>query len=222
MPGLKQRLESAGTIVKALVALLALMPGIAVLTGLVDIPPTLVQLVQALSFFVSIVVLIAILLASRRIGRMATTAVATLAFASVLVGAAAAVGYWAFARAHIVVVESNTGEGESGKERFVVPLRPSKETKDIVAPYGDDYAEALQTSNRRARLRQLLEQDSGGTAALMILLLVLAQTLLVAGVAAGAWRLTMADEDEQRRSAGRPAADRPGEGPREAPGQPAA
>lgn len=215
MPTLKQRIEAMGTIIKALVALLALMPGIAVLTGLIDIPPTLVQLVQALSFFVSVAVLIGILLASQLIRGMSSSAVALIAFASVLAGAAAAVGYWSFAGSHIVVV-SGAGEGDEDKERFVVPLRPSAEVERLVAPYGGDYAEALKTSNQRVRLQRLLEAESGGTAALMIVLLVLAQTLLVAGVAAGAWRLTMADEEEQSRTAVRPSAPPPPSPPRQA------
>jgi flagellar basal body-associated protein FliL len=202
MPTVTERLKSVETLVKALAALLALMPGIAVLTGLIDIPPTLVQLVKALSFFVSIVVLIGILLISQRIRRMTGTAVAILALGAVVVGAAGAVGYWSFAGRHIVVVESADGEGEAQTERYLVPMRPSAEIQRLVAPYSGDYAEALLTSNQRARLRQLMDQDSGGTAALMIVLLVLAQTLLVAGVAAGAWKLAMSDEDDQTGKSG--------------------
>jgi hypothetical protein len=196
MPTLKQRIESVGTLIKVLVALLALMPGIAVLTGLIDIPPTLVQLVKGLSFFVSIVVLIAILLVSQRIRKLPGTTVAILAGLAVLLGSGAAVGYWMFASRHIVVIQSSGQEGDEETARYVVPLRPSAEMQRLVAPYNGDYAEALETSIQRPRLRQLMEEQAGGSAALMIVWLVLAQTLLVGGIAAGAWRLVMDDEDE--------------------------
>lgn len=186
---LKERLESLGTLVKSILALLALLPGIAVLTGLIDIPPTLIQLVKFLSIFVSLVVLIAILLLQKRLARLPLLWVAGLAVVAVAVGGAVAVGYWTFANRHIVVVAK-------GKQvtRYVVPLKPSAEVRSLVEPYDGDYAEALVTSVYKERLARLLSEDSGGTVAVMILLLVLAQTLLISGIVVGGWRLVTDDE----------------------------
>ena len=60
----------------------------------------------------------------------------------------------------------------------------------MVAPYRGDYAEALVTSARAERLRQRMEEESGSAVALMVALMVIAQTLLVGGLVVGGWKLT--------------------------------
>lgn len=193
MPALKDRFESLGTLIKTLIALVALLPGIAVLTGLVNIPPTLVQLVKFLSVFVSLAVMIAVFLMERRLAAMRLSMVAAVALVAVIVGCTSAVEYWAFANRHIVVLK----EG-SEVSRFVVPLRPSADIQRLMIPYDGDYAEALETSVHKERLAQLMEKESATSVAVMVLLLVLSQTLLLFGVVAGAWRLTMRDTGSTR------------------------
>ena len=109
------------TLIKALVGVLALVPGVAVLTGLVDIPPTLVELVKALSVFAGLGVLVAILLLSDSIARLTGKRVALLTVAAVIAGAGFALAYRTVASRQVVVVE--VGEQT---ERFVIPLAPSR------------------------------------------------------------------------------------------------
>ena len=189
MPDLTRRLATLSNLIKAMIAVLALLPGAAVLTGLIDIPPTLVELVKALSVFAGIGILIAILLLSDSIRRLGGRTVAVLTLASVLLGGGFAMGYRSVASRQVVVVTT-----DAGIERFVIPLAPSDEIARLVLPYRDDYAEALMTSVRAERLRQLMEEESGSAVALMVVLMVLAQTLLVGGLLVGGWKLAMADE----------------------------
>ena len=188
MPALSDRLGGLATLIKAVIGLLALLPGVAVLTGLIDIPPSLVDLVKALSIFAGIAVLIAILLLSGTIRALSGRTVALLTLSAVVLGGGFAVAYRAVAARQVVVVE--TGREV---ERFVVPLTPSAEIRRLVAPYGGDYAEALMTSVRAERLHQLMEEESGSAVALMIALMVVAQTLMVGGIVVGGWKLAMTD-----------------------------
>jgi hypothetical protein len=189
VPALTERLGGLAALIKAVIGVLALLPGVAVLTGLIDIPPTLVELVKALSVFTGIGVLIAILLLSESIRRASARKVALLTVAAVLLGAGFALAYRTVAAAQVVIV--TVGDQV---ERFVIPLAPSEEIGSLVAPYGGDYAEALMTSVRAERLRQLMEEDSGSAVALMVLLMVVAQTLMVGGLVIGGWKLSMAGE----------------------------
>jgi hypothetical protein len=189
VPTLTERLGGLATLIKAMIGILALLPGVAVLTGLIDIPPTLVELVKALSVFTGIGVLIAILLLSESIRRASARKVALLTVAAVLLGGGFALAYRTVASGQVVVVTMG-----DQVERFVIPLAPSEEIGSLVAPYGGDYAEALMTSVRAERLRQLLEEDSGSAVALMVLLMVVAQTLMVGGLVIGGWKLAMAGE----------------------------
>lgn len=190
MPTLKERIDSVGGVIKALIALLALLPGIAVLTGLISIPPSLVDLVKMLSVFICIIALIVILLATSWIQRKSRLLIGALALVAVIAGAICSVVYWGFANRHIVVIEPAPDQ----VERYVVPLQPSAEIDRIMIPYRGDYAEALQTSIRKARLGQLMNDESGSAVAIMIVLLLVAQALLVGGVVAGAWKLALGDE----------------------------
>jgi hypothetical protein len=191
VPALKQRLDNLGGLVKAVLAVLALLPGVAVLTGLVDIPPSLADLVKALSMFAGVAVLIVILLLSDAIRRARAALVIFLTVAAVIAGGGAALGYRSLAGRHVLVLELG-----DEVERHVVPLHPSAGIRRIVEPYGGDYAEALLTSVRKERLRQLMEEESGSSVVLMVALMVIAQTLMVGGVLAGGWKLAMRDESD--------------------------
>jgi len=201
MPAVSARFDSLGKLIKAIIALLALLPGAAVLTGLIDIPPTLAELVKALSVFAGIVLLAAIALLSPVIARIRTPILVAMAVGAVVLGAGFAVGYRSFADRHIVLIEAN-----GTLQRFVIPFAPSPGVGRIVEPYGGDYAEALMASPRRERLRLLLEEESGVSVAAMVALMLAAQTLMVGGVAIAGWKLALADEAP---TAPRPPARRP-------------
>lgn len=197
-PALTERLGGLSSLIKAAIGLLALLPGVAVLTGLIDIPPTLVELVKALSVFVGIGVLIAIMLLSETIRRLNGRTVALMTVSAIVLGAGFAVAYRAVATRQVVIVAMG-----DQIERFVVPLVPSEEIGRLVGPYGGDYAEALMTSVRAERLRQLMEEESGSAVALLVALMVAAQTLMIGGIVVGGWKLTMTDEAAAARGASR-------------------
>lgn len=190
MPALRERIENVGNLIKALIAFLGLLPGIAILTGLISIPPSLADLVKMLSIFICIVALVLVLLATHWIQRTGGAVVGGLALVAVIAGASCASAYWSFANRHIVIIEPAPGQ----VERHVVPLQPSAEIQALMAPYHGDYVEALETSNRSARLGQLMDDESGSAVGIMIALLLISQVLLVGGVVAAAWKVALGDE----------------------------
>jgi hypothetical protein len=190
MPTLRERVENVGNLIKALIAFLGLLPGIAILTGLISIPPSLADLVKMLSVFICIVALVLVLLATNWILRTSGAIVGGLAVVAVIAGAGCASAYWSFANRHIVLIERAPGQ----IERYVAPLQPSAEIQALMAPYHGDYVEALETSSRSARLGQLMDDESGSAIGVMIALLLMSQVLMVGGVVAAAWKLALGDD----------------------------
>jgi hypothetical protein len=192
MPAIEDQIGRAGKIIKAVAVLLGLLPGIALLLGLVDIPPSLADLIKFLTFAVSIGVVICIMLLRDRIRRLTSKKAAILVVTAVLTGAAFATAYMIVAQDQIVVI--STG---AGIERYVKPLDPSADIQDIMRDYRGDYGEALATSVRNAELSALMEQESGSAIVLLILLLVAGQVLLVSGIVGGAWKLAGARQAKE-------------------------
>lgn len=184
MPAIEEQIGRAGKIIKAVAVLLGLLPGIALLLGLVDIPPSLADLIKFLTFAISIGVVICIMLLRDRIRRLTNKTVAIFVVSAVLIGSAFATAYMIVAKDHIIVM--TTG---AGIERHVKPLYPSADIQEIMRAYRGDYKEALATSNRNAELSALMERESGSAIVLLILLLVTGQVLLVSGIVGGAWKL---------------------------------
>jgi hypothetical protein len=182
---LNDRLSRAGALIKAVGALLALLPGIAILLGLVAIPPSLADLIKFISIFVSVAVVLAVMLLSKPIARMGTGAAAAIVVICALVGAGLATTYFTFARNHVVAVQ----DGPETRQ-YLIPLHPSAEIAQLMEPYEGDYVEALETSVQRQELAQALDRESGGTMALIVVLLISAQTLVITAIVVGAWKLT--------------------------------
>ena len=182
--------DSVSNLLKGLVALVAVFSGVAALLGIVDIPPTLVTLVRAIAFSVLLVVLIAVFLFRRRISRIPRGKVAIWALVGVCLGATCATGYYRFANQYTAIPIPG------GEERYVVPLWPKDDIRRIVDPEGGDYEEALRSSPARMDLRELMQEQSGSTIFLMILLLVISEVLLVAPVVAAGWRLASDLQDD--------------------------
>jgi hypothetical protein len=178
-------IENAGTLIKAVAAIIALFPGVAVLAGLVDVPPSLIQLVKIISFSVSGIVLLSVFLLGDRLRRMSGERAAIGATIAVLLGAACATGYFTFANRYTVSVEDIRGEVRT----YIVPMQPSPAIRRIVEPMQNDYRLALHISADRAELKRLMTAESGTSMTIMILLLVFSQVLLVAPVVGIAWKL---------------------------------
>src|SRR3546814_11657416 len=70
MPQLRERFEEFGWLIKAVAGILALLPGVAILLGLVDIPPDLEDLINYISFSISIVTILAVMLLTPAIDKV--------------------------------------------------------------------------------------------------------------------------------------------------------
>jgi hypothetical protein len=187
------RLEKVGTLVKAIAAMLALLPGIAMLLGLVDIPPSIVDLAKYVSLSVSIVVVLVVMLLSDSIRAWRAPAIAAVIGACAVIGAVLAVFYLTFTSDHVVVV----GSGEQAVHH-IVPLNPTEEVRRLVAPYGGDYLEALNTSVDRQQLADAMQKDRGSAVFIIIALLIAAQMFVISAIVLGAWKLTSGSAKRRR------------------------
>jgi len=187
-----QAVEKISGVLKGIAAVIALFPGVAIYFRLVDIPPTLMQLVEIISFSISLIVIISVFLARDIISRMGSARVGLLCSIAVVLGAASITGYFLFARGHTVVVRAPEGPTPGSHEnvqRYIVPLNPSPELTAIVDPFFGDYEEAIRMSVQRETMKQLMNEESGSSLLVMIVLLVLSELLLMAPVVVGAWKL---------------------------------
>jgi Ca2+/Na+ antiporter len=189
-----ERIDKANNTIKGIAAIIALFPGIAVLLRLVEIPPSLADLVKVISFSISGVVLIAVFLLSDRISRLSREKVALFSIVAVLLGAACSYAYFRFADSHTVVVELPDGS----KDKYIVPLSPSAPLLEAVEAWDDSYEKALQLSPDREDLKRSMDRESGPSMLVMILLLVFSELLLVAPVVAAAWRLAAGPQQPTR------------------------
>ncbi|QKG71880.1 hypothetical protein [Erythrobacter mangrovi] len=186
MPGIIERMKSVEGLIKAIAALLALLPAFALLKGVVNIPPDVDDLITFISAAVGLVVVVVVLLATRWIDATRNRWVGLGALLAVIVGAGTAVAYFDYAGDHIVVIPAMD---EEDSERIVIPDAPSDELQALVRPYGGDYVEAMQLHVRRDRIRQLVESENTGATVRIIVLLVLAQILVTGGLVLGLWKL---------------------------------
>jgi hypothetical protein len=187
-----EHLNGVSALIKGGAAVIALLPGVATLVGLVDIPPSIGTLVSFISVFVGLACLIGVGLTSDRIARLSGTKALILIAALALSGSASATGYYLFARAHILSIDD-----AGHMKTVVIPLRPSPDVRAIVGLYEGDYVEALETSVMKVRLLNLLDRECGTTIVLLVILLVAAQSASISAVVLGAWKLT----SEPQRSA---------------------
>lgn len=187
-----QGFQKISGVIKGIGVLIALFPGVAIFFRLVDIPPTLMQLVQIISFSISLIVLISVFLARSIINRMSRERIALVCAVAVVLGAISITSYYLFARSHTVVVRTLDPAApaeEARVDRYVVPLNPSPELREIVDPYFGDYQEAIRMSVDRQTMKQLMEEESRSSLLIMIILLVLSEVLLIAPVVIAAWKL---------------------------------
>ena len=187
------RLEKVGTLVKAIAALLALLPGIAMLLGLVAIPPSIVDLAKYVSLSVSIVVVLVVMLLSDSIRSWRAPVIAAVIGVCAIAGAGLAVFYLTFTSDHVVVV----GSGEQAVHH-IVPLNPSAEVERMILPYGGDYLEALNTSIDRQQLADAMQKERRSAVFIIVALLIGAQTFVISAIVLGAWKLTSGSAKRRR------------------------
>jgi hypothetical protein len=185
---LRARIGSMGNLVKAVIAFLALLPSVAVITDMIDIPPSLGQLVKIVTVPVSVVAIIGLFAQRRTIRRWSGRKAAIVFGCCALFGSAAAVSYYFFAEAHVFEYQG---------ARMVSPIGPSAEIRNIIEPWDDRYDQALDNSPYKDRLQDLLKEESALAVIVMILLMAACQLLLVTAMVGSAWKLVVDDEDDR-------------------------
>ncbi len=184
------RIGAMGNVIKAAAAVVATLPGVAILTGLIPIPKELTTVVTFICAFVGIACILSVVLLSQAISRAKPARFVAAVLILAVVGSTTSASYYLFAKRLVVVIE----DGESGKSSaHIIPLSPSKKLVQLLGPYPDDYREALETSGQRFRLMDYMNRENASAVALLILLLVLSQALLVSAIAVAAWRIAEAD-----------------------------
>jgi len=199
-------LKSAGNLIKAIGVFLALLPGVAVLVGLVQLPGSMEALVKFLSGALGVTIVLAVLLSSAPIRRMKGIVAAALILGCALGGAVASTSYMIYAGHHLLPPPDGNGGA------IAIPDEPSTELARLMQPFGDDdYAEALMVSVQRDRIRRLMDRDSSASISKMVGLLLTGQLLLVFAIALGAWKLAERDAAATRRAGrNRPPSAEPG------------
>jgi hypothetical protein len=178
----ERNLASLGNILRAIIVLIGLLPSVVIITGLIDIPPNLQQLVKIVTIPVSIVGIITIIALGDDIARWSPRKTALIFIICLALGASSTVAYFLFAKGHVI---------EFKDERLVAPIHPSERVRAIIAPYDDQYDQALENSPRSDELRDLLAQESVVATIVMIVLMVLSQLLLVTAIVGSAWKLVV-------------------------------
>jgi DMSO/TMAO reductase YedYZ heme-binding membrane subunit len=192
-----ERIQSAGNVVKAVIGLMALFPGIAVLIALVDIPPSLGQTIKVIAFSVCVVVVLSVFLLDDWLARLRRKLAIVGALLGVIAGAACLQAYRGFAQAHVVEINAPPPHN-----LYIAPRTPSQDILNIVDPVSPgrptviEYRQALGGSNNSDQLKQLMDQESGWTTVIMIALLILSEVLLIAPVVALVWKLASSDSTD--------------------------
>jgi hypothetical protein len=185
MPDLRDQFANLNWLIKAIGALIAILPGIAILLGLVDIPPDLKDLIKYVSFGISLVIIIAVILLTPSIKRLSRGWAAVIILVCVALGSASAIASWSYGSSHIVSVPY-----EDGVRQYVIPSQPSAQLRALTMPFGGDYVEALQVHVQRDRIVELMRRESAGTILRIVLLFLSAQALLIIAIVLGAWKVT--------------------------------
>ena len=182
MPTLNDQISGAEKVIQGLGALIGAVPLIALLMNLVTLPPSLSDIVKLVSFFITAVVILSVMMLRRQITQMKPGLAAALVGALVIAGAISAVAFWRFADAHVVRIER-----DGTTTTYVAPLHPEPNLREAVAAFGG-YPEAIVSPVGPQVVRQM-KAGEGSAVLTMFVLLVAANVLLVSSVVGGAWKV---------------------------------
>jgi hypothetical protein len=185
------RIQNASGIVKGILGLLALSPGIALFVGLVEIPSSVAKIVYLLSFFVSVLAILSIILLTDWVDRLSSAAAVIVAAVSLMVGATGLIAYMQYATDHIIPITDDNGNDV----KYLMPDLPSGPLLGLVRhrnpghPTISEYQRALQLSGQRGELKRMIGAETLKVMLLMLLLLIGAEVLLITPLVALAWKL---------------------------------
>jgi hypothetical protein len=180
-------MDSVTKLIKGAASLLAILPGIAMLTRIVPVPPTIENLITALSLSVGVAVIIAIMVLQQKLQKSPPLIVSLLIIVLVISGTWIAIKYVEFAKTHIIPITDN-----GIKERIVTPLKSPQALITIVdGEFHGDWREAYVSPIRGPQVRQLIEENNGSTYAALVIYLLVAQVLLLIAIVGGAWKAAL-------------------------------
>jgi hypothetical protein len=173
-------IEGAGKTIGAIVSLIALVPGVAVFANVVPLPPELKTLLGGVGVLVSFVAVVLIFLNGEKLKQLSTKNASVALGAATALAVVLGLSLYFLADDKVITIEEN-----GAAEVLVLPLSQSEALRDALRPHGGDYAGALLSSYSAAHVRELIDQENGGTKLLLSILFLLTQALFVAAVVAG-------------------------------------
>lgn len=186
------RLKNAGLLVKGVLALLALCPGVALFVGLVDIPPSVGRLIYLISFFFSVLAILAIVTLSDWVQKIGNGAAVAIAALSIAAGVTCLVYYIPYSNEHVLDILDDQNRVV---DKVLTPSAPSPAILRIVRhrdpgrPTHSEYQDAFAQANEPDILKDRLVAETWDVMAIMLLLLIGSEVLLIAPIVALAWRL---------------------------------
>jgi hypothetical protein len=179
-----QPFAAVSRLLRGAAALVALVPGVAMVAKIVAIPPTLQNTIVALSLAIGVTVVIVILLLSRQICKLSTLWAVAGVLGLVFFGALLVLQYLHFAAEHLVTIEAS---GEP-TEIWLLPLHPPKALTDSINDFNGHWGDAITSPIVGAKVRQLIENNNTSSGVVLMLYVLSAQTFLLTAIVGGAWR----------------------------------
>lgn len=167
-------------VIKGAAGVVALIPGIALFTQAVSLPPPLETFLGGVSLTFGVAVVLAIILFQRRIARAPADRVGVVVLALALAGILTAIVCYKFADTHVM---------RDREVAIVKPIKPEGKLARNLEVFGGDYAEMLANANVGARARDDMKRQSGSAIWFLSISLLLAQTLLLTAIVLGAWKV---------------------------------
>jgi hypothetical protein len=175
--------DGVSRVIKGATSVVPLVPGIAMLTKAVPMPPDLQTVMTSLSLAVGVLIVISALLLKAKTRTLSVRLSVIIAACLFLLGAISAVQYLHFAAAYVCQFEYD------GKSELIVrPLDPPPELSKILDDFNGDCALAVTSPAIGLRVRALFNENNGVSQGLLLFYLLTAQAMVMASVVGAAWK----------------------------------
>jgi hypothetical protein len=187
-----ERLKNADLVVKGVLAVLALFPSALLFVGLVEIPPSVGRLIYLISFFFSVLAILAIVTLGNWVQKLGNGAAIAVAAISITAGVICLIFYIPYSNRHVLEIRDDQQEVV---DKVLTPSSPSEAILEIVKhrrpgqPTHSEYRDAFAMADEPDDLRKQLVAETWGVMTIMLLLLIGSEVLLIAPIVALAWRL---------------------------------
>lgn len=172
------------TVIKGAVSVIALIPGIALVSRSVVLPPDLQDLLGGLALALGTVIILGIVLNRGRIRRTSAQRIGLISGGLAAAGFVAAIFGFNFAQRHLVPFKPDTGD----QGYLLIPLRPSAELGSLLDQAGGSWPDAILNPGIGHLVREHMRAESGTAVWMLALLLLLAQAFLLTAIVLAAWK----------------------------------